>query len=132
VGQLVVGAAVLDAAGRLLAAQRARPPTLAGLWEFPGGKVEPGEDPRMAVVRECREELGIEVATEPGPGALVGEVGIRVGSSAGTLRVYRARLVRGHPVALEHAAVRWLEPGELYDVPWIPADLPLVRRLAKV
>lgn len=131
-GQLVVGAAVLDTAGRLLAAQRARPPALAGLWEFPGGKVEPGEDPRMAVVRECREELGIDVAIEPGPGALVGEVGIRIGRSAGTLRVYRARLVRGHPVALEHAAVRWLEPGELCDVPWIPADLPLVRRLAKV
>jgi 8-oxo-dGTP diphosphatase len=119
-GPLVVGAAILDEAGRLLAAQRSRPSRYAGLWEFPGGKVEPGETAEAALIRECREELGIEVAV----GELVGEVDIAVGR----LRVYLARITAGEPVAHEHAALRWLAPAELHTVPWIPADRPLVDR----
>jgi 8-oxo-dGTP diphosphatase len=118
--RIVVGAALVHA-GRLLAAQRSGPPELAGLWEFPGGKVEPGEDERAALARECREELGVRVAV----GALLGEVALPIG----TLRVYRAILIDGEPQAREHLALRWLDPGEAFDVPWIPVDLELVREI---
>jgi 8-oxo-dGTP diphosphatase len=119
--RLVVGAAIYDAAGRLLAAQRNQPPQYAGLWEFPGGKVEPGETPEGALARECREELGVAIEV----GALVGDVEIPIG----VLRVYRARLISGSPSPREHRELRWLAPDELDDVPWIDADRPLVDRL---
>ena len=119
--KLVVGAAIISE-GRLLAAQRSAPPDLAGLWEFPGGKVEPGESPEGALVRECDEELGVRVEV----GTLLGEVPVPVG----VLQVYRASLLVGVPVAREHAALRWLGPGELFAVPWIPVDLELVGQLA--
>lgn len=120
---VVVGAAVLDGEGRVLAARRARPARLAGWWEFPGGKVEPGEDDLVAVVRECREELGVEVEVT-GP---LGEVPIP--GDGWVLRVYLARLVAGVPAAAEHAELRWLAPDELAGVRWLPADLPLVAAL---
>jgi 8-oxo-dGTP diphosphatase len=119
---LVVVGAALVSRGRLLAAQRNAPPALAGLWEFPGGKVEAGEDERGALVRECQEELGVTVEV----GDLVGEVSVPVG----VLRVYRATLLDGVPEAREHAALRWLRPESLFDVAWIPVDLELVQRLA--
>ena len=119
--RVVVGAALVDS-GRLLAAERTAPPALAGLWEFPGGKVEPGETESEALVRECAEELGVVVAV----GALLGELPVPVG----TLRVYRCTLVAGTPEPREHARLRWLAPSELFTVPWIPVDLDLVRRLA--
>jgi 8-oxo-dGTP diphosphatase len=118
---LVVGAAIFDVAGRLLAAQRLRPAAYAGQWEFPGGKVKPGESAEEAVVRECREELHVECAVGP----VVGEVDIPIGR----LRVYRAQLTRGEPIATEHAQLRWLAPAELYTVEWIDADLTLVALL---
>src|ERR1700710_725856 len=111
--RVVVGAALVDD-GRLLAAQRTSPPELAGLWEFPGGKVEPGEDERTAVARECLEELGVVIEV----GDLLGEVPVPIG----TLRVYRAALVRGAPQAREHAALRWLSANQVFEVPWIPVD----------
>lgn len=118
---VVVGAALLDGAGRVLAAQRARPPELAGWWEFPGGKVEPGEPPAAALVRECREELGVDI-----------EVGARLGGDlpvqggGAVLRVWTARIRAGEPVAREHAALRWLAADELDEVAWLPADRPLI------
>ncbi len=118
---LVVGAALIHE-GRLLSAQRTSPPELAGLWEFPGGKVEPGESDAEALVRECREELGAEVEV----GSLVGELAVPVG----TLRVYRARLRSGGVQNREHGALRWLAADELFDVAWIPVDLALVHLLA--
>ena len=119
---VVVGAAIFDDAGRLLAAQRAAPARYAGLWEFPGGKVEAGESPQAALARECREELGIEIKV----GTLVGEVAIDVGA----LQVYRASIVSGQPQAREHKALRWLGRHEFDAVDWIAADRPLVRALA--
>ncbi len=118
-GRLVVGAAIIDR-GRLLAARRTRPPELAGAWEFPGGKVEPGETERQALVRECREELGVEI-----------RVGHRVGGACPlggglVMHVWAATLVRGVPEAREHGALRWLTAEELFDVRWVPADLPAV------
>ncbi|GAA2652426.1 (deoxy)nucleoside triphosphate pyrophosphohydrolase [Nonomuraea recticatena] len=117
---VVVGAAIV-ADGRLLAAQRAEPPELAGGWEFPGGKVDEGESDEAALVRECQEELGVLV-----------EIGERVGGEWPlgddyVMRVWLASLVSGVPEAKEHLELRWLAPDELYDVPWLAADLPVVR-----
>jgi 8-oxo-dGTP diphosphatase len=96
------------------------------MWEFPGGKVEDGETDRAALVRECAEELGVEV-----------EIGARLGpdvplpDGGAVLRVWFARIVRGTPRALEHRSLRWLAVGELGDVPWLPADVPLVDQLRR-
>lgn len=125
-GVVVVGAALLDAVGtRVLGAQRAEPPQLAGCWELPGGKVEPGEDERQALVRECREELRVEVEL----GERLG-TDLPIGDRGAVLRVWSARVVDGaRPVAVEHRALRWLSAAELDDVEWLPADRPLLPAL---
>jgi 8-oxo-dGTP diphosphatase len=121
----VVCAAILDG-GRLLAARRTEPASLAGGWELPGGKVEPGEDDLSALVRECREELGIVIS----PGHQIGGDWPMTGDAL--LRGWTARVSQGRPQALEsHSEVRWLEQGQWYDVAWLPADLPLVRALER-
>jgi len=120
----VVGAALLDGEGRVLAAQRAAPPELAGRWEFPGGKVEPGESETAALVRECREELGVEVELD----ARLGE-DLPVELGGAVLRVWTGRIVAGTLAATEHAALRWLDPAELDEVDWLPADRPLLDAL---
>jgi 8-oxo-dGTP diphosphatase len=122
---IVVGAAILNGR-RLLAARRTAPAALAGGWELPGGKVEPGEGDAAALVRECREELGIVIALDrriggdwPMPGGAL-------------LRVWVATVAEGEPQALEdHSEVRWLEPEQWYDVAWLAADLPVVRALER-
>ncbi|NBE95770.1 (deoxy)nucleoside triphosphate pyrophosphohydrolase [Nonomuraea sp. KC401] len=118
---VVVAAVIAAPGGRVLAAQRAEPAALAGGWEFPGGKVDPGEDERAALVRECREELGVEIA-----------VGERVGgewplSPGYVMRVWLCSLASGVPEAKEHLALRWLGPGDYYDVEWLDADLPIMK-----
>ncbi|WP_182907777.1 (deoxy)nucleoside triphosphate pyrophosphohydrolase [Microbispora sp. H13382] len=123
--RLVVGAAIVRD-GRLLAAQRAAPPELRGGWEFPGGKVDPGEDEHAALVRECAEELGVQVV-----------LGRRVGGDwplpgGHLMHVWLATVVTGVPRPLEHLELRWLEPHELYDVAWLPADLPVVAAIEKL
>ena len=118
----VVGAALLRD-GRVLASRRTEPPRLAGLWEFPGGKVEPGESDAQALVRELREELQVEVEV----GEQVGDA-LPIGETA-VLRIYLCRLVSGEPALVDHDAHRWLSAAELRDVPWIPVDLPVVEQL---
>jgi 8-oxo-dGTP diphosphatase len=117
--QLVVGAAVVDG-GRVLAARRSYPPEAAGAWEFPGGKVEEGETPEEALVREVGEELGCCVAVD---GWLEPEVTIRPGL---LLRVAIAHLLDGQPAprAGEHDEVRWLATDQLEEVDWLEADRP--------
>lgn len=119
---LVVGAAIVRN-GRLLVAQRSEPPALAGGWELPGGKVDPGERDEVALVRECREELDVEVSLTA---RLAGEWHI---PPSAVLRVWAARVVRGEPRPLEHAALRWVDADELHEVPWLEADLPLLPHL---
>ena len=122
----VVGAAILDG-DRLLAARRLEPPELAGGWELPGGKVDPGETDEQALVRECREELGVLIR-------LLDRVGgdWPMGTTA-ILRVWTAEVVDGTPQPLEdHSELRWLEPSQWYDVDWLAADLPVVRALERL
>jgi 8-oxo-dGTP diphosphatase len=120
---LVVGAAIVRD-GRVLAARRSAPPALAGGWEFPGGKVEPGEPDAEALVRECREELGALIEVH----GLVGTTAI---NDRMQLRVYAAELVSGEPSARQdHDMVRWLDAAELDSVPWLDVDrvlLPSIR-----
>jgi 8-oxo-dGTP diphosphatase len=122
----VVGAALVDG-DRVLVAQRSGGP-YDGCWEFPGGKVEPGEGELAALVREIGEELGVVVV----PQAFLGEVvldGVVAGGLPGgsTLRVWWARAEPGAAVtAHEHSELRWLTAAELESLEWIPADRPLL------
>lgn len=118
----VVGAAVVRD-GRVLASRRTEPPRLAGLWEFPGGKVELGESDEQALRRELREELQVEasVGDRIGGDLLIGETAV--------LRVYLCTLLSGEPALVDHDAHRWLSATELDDVTWIPVDRPLVEEL---
>lgn len=125
--QVVVGAAIVSA-GRVLACARVDPPYDSGRWEFPGGKVEPGESETAALVRECAEELGvqIEVGDRVGPD-------IPMGQGDAVLKVYLARLVNGTtPQPLEHEELRWLRADELDSVAWLPADAPIARAMRPV
>ena len=118
----VVGAAIVDG-GRVLAARRTAPREAAGRWEFPGGKVEDGESPESALVREIGEELGCTIAVT---GWLDGAAPI---GETHLLTVALARLVAGEPAPREHDAVRWLDPDRLDDVDWLDPDRPFLEEL---
>ncbi|OJY43643.1 MAG: hypothetical protein BGP03_25820 [Pseudonocardia sp. 73-21] len=113
----VIVATALVRDGRLLIAQRTRPPALAGMWELPGGRVEVGESEADAVARECREELGIAVRA-------TGRLGTDLPIDAAVLRVHTAELDPGspEPVALEHSGLRWVGRAELAGANWVAAD----------
>ncbi len=129
----VVGAAILDDLVDptvLLAGRRSSPESLAGLWEFPGGKVEPGEDPRSALVREVREELGVEIRVDR---EVVADhpAGWLLGNGA-RMQVFTAVVLSGRPEPLEdHDLLEWrdLERTILQELDWIPADRPIVDAL---
>lgn len=121
---LVVAAALVDSDGRVLMAQRPEGKALAGLWEFPGGKVEPGERPEETLIRELAEELGITVK-EPCLAPLT------FASHAYPdfhllMPLYICRRWEGIPQSREAQALRWVRPGALRDLPMPPADLPLI------
>ncbi|MFI9807228.1 (deoxy)nucleoside triphosphate pyrophosphohydrolase [Streptomyces sp. NPDC052301] len=123
---VVVGAALLDD-GRLLAARRSAPAELAGRWELPGGKVEPGERPEDALVRELREELGIDAEVAE---RVPGEWPLR---APYVLQVWTARLLPGSPAPRplqDHDDLRWLTPDEVWDVVWLDQDVAAVREVA--
>ncbi|WP_028266645.1 (deoxy)nucleoside triphosphate pyrophosphohydrolase [Arthrobacter sp. MA-N2] len=130
----VAGAAVVDSLEnpkRLLVARRSAPPQFAGMWEFPGGKLEAGESFEEALHRELLEELGIAVR-------LGSEVEPDNGSTwplneRAAMRVWFAELLDGEPRPLQdHDELRWIplgNPEEAFALPWIPADLPIVHAL---
>ena len=121
--QVVVGAAIVRD-GKVLAARRTAPASAAGRWEFPGGKVEPGETDADSLVREIDEELGVGITVD---GWLGGEqpVGERY-----VLRVALATLVHGEPTPTEHDRVRWLGADELDEVDWLEPDRPFLTELS--
>ena len=130
----VVGAAIVDDLDRpttLLSGRRTEPPELAGGWELPGGKVEPGECPREALLREIREELGVEIELGdlvPGPVSGAWPLGERY-----VMQVWLARVADGEPRPLQdHDQLRLLTRAELYDVGWLPADLGIIAAVAEL
>lgn len=122
---MIVVAAAIVRDGRVLAAQRTRPPALAGRWELPGGRVEDGETEADAVAREIAEELGARVRAR-------GRVGPDLPLTTGVLRVHRADLLPGspEPAPLDHSALRWVGAGELDGVDWVDADRGVLPDLA--
>lgn len=116
--------ALLERGGRVLAAQRPAGKSQGLLWEFPGGKLEPGEAPEAALVREIREELRVEIVL----GARLPDAVHDYGRFAITLTPFRATLrdAAAEPHAAEHAALRWCAPEELRGLDWAPADVPIV------
>jgi len=123
--QLVVVAGAVIEDGRVLAARRSRPPELAGKWELPGGKVDPGESDAGALARELAEELGITVAVG-------GRVGADVDLGDNTvLRCYRAGIIDGRPTPTEHDAVQWVDAGALAAVDWLEPDRKLLVELRR-
>lgn len=130
----IVGGAIVDSLQRprrLLAARRTAPPEFAGMWEFPGGKVEPGEQHEAALHRELREELGVAVRLgEELTGPLAAGWPL---TEKAAMRVWLAEVTEGTPAPLEdHDALRWLPLealGGLLELPWIPADFPIVQAI---
>jgi len=128
---LVVAAAIvddLDDPRELLAARRAVPASLAGRWEFPGGKVDGDETPEDALHREIREELGVRVGLGE---ELVGpDAGVWRLSDEYEMRIWLAEVTDGTPEPLvEHDQLRWLAVGQWQDVPWLDADVRIVSSL---
>ena len=124
---LVVACALVDADKRILLAQRPAGKTLAGLWEFPGGKVEPGEAPEAALARELHEELGIHVAED----ALVPACFASApnGGAHMILLLYVCREWQGEPQPLDANGLKWLTPMEMDPAEMPPADQPLIALL---
>ncbi len=122
---IIVAAALVDADGRVLVQQRAEGRAMAGLWEFPGGKIEAGESAEAALVRELREELGIETQTACLAPAGFGTAMMVEGGQL-FLLLYVCRKWQGIPRPLDAAELRWLRPHQLHDLPMPPADLPLI------
>lgn len=124
---LVAAIALVDMKGRVLIAQRPEGKSMAGLWEFPGGKVERGEIPEAALVRECKEELGIDISAAClAPFAFASHTYERFHL---LMPLYLCRKWDGLLEGREGQALKWVDPKGLKDYPMPPADLPLVAML---
>lgn len=127
---LVVAVALVDIDGRVLIAQRPEGKSLAGLWEFPGGKVDPGETPEAALVRELREELGIDTAASClAPLTFASH---RYESFHLLMPLYVCRRWQGTITPHEHQNLAWVRPVRLGDYPMPPADAPLVAMIRDI
>ncbi len=120
----VVAVALVDADGRILVQQRPEGKPMAGLWEFPGGKVEPGETPEAALIRELEEELGIVVPVAClAPATFASHP---IGARHLVLLLYVCRKWQGRVEARHASALKWVRPVELYALDMPPADAPLI------
>lgn len=121
---LVAAVALIDTDGRVLLAQRPPGKSMAGLWEFPGGKIEPGETPEAALIRELHEELGIDTWTSclaPLTFASHAYAEFHL-----LMPLFACRRWQGAPQGREGQVLRWVRPAALRDYPMPPADLPLI------
>jgi 8-oxo-dGTP diphosphatase len=121
---LVSAVALIDADGRVLLAQRPEGKSMAGLWEFPGGKVEPGETPEHCLIRELREELGIETWN-----SCLAPLTFASHSYADfhlLMPLFACRKWQGIPQPVENQVLKWVPPARLRDYPMPPADIPLI------
>lgn len=125
----VVAGLMLDTQGRILVQQRPEGTAMAGLWEFPGGKIEPGETPEQALARELAEELGIAILPEECEPMTFASASL--GQRHLILLLFRCRAWAGEPRALHATALRWATVDELYQLPMPPADLPLLAIIAQ-
>ena len=124
---LVAAVAMVDVDGRVLIAQRPAGKAMAGLWEFPGGKVAEGETPEAALVRELREELGVDITESClAPFTFASH---RYAEAHLVMPLYLCRVWKGTPTPLESQVLRWLRPQAMTALPMPPADAPLVAML---
>jgi len=130
---LVSAVALIDRDGRVLLAQRPEGKAMAGLWEFPGGKIEPGETPETALIRELDEELGINTAASclaplsfasHSYGASDNQAAFHL-----LMMLYVCRRWQGRPQPIEGGALKWVRPQQLRDFPMPEADIPLIAAL---
>ncbi|USR79567.1 (deoxy)nucleoside triphosphate pyrophosphohydrolase [Arcanobacterium pinnipediorum] len=122
----VVGA-VLVRDGKIMAAQRGPGRALEGYWEFPGGKIEPGESPQQTLARELREEL----LTDAEVGEFIARSEYEYDFGIVRLDAYFAKIIGKEPTLTEHKQSRWLGADELFSVEWAPADIPVIEELAR-
>ncbi|WP_281884802.1 8-oxo-dGTP diphosphatase MutT [Paenibacillus sp. YYML68] len=123
----VVGAVIYNAKNEVLCALRSHKMSLPGLWEFPGGKIEPGEAPEQSLVREIEEELDCTIEV----GALIADITHDYPTVRVRLITYEAAIINGEPIPKEHEKLVWLSINELDALEWAPADLPTIEELRK-
>lgn len=121
----VVGAIIENEKKEIFCALRSPEMTLANYWEFPGGKIEAGETPEQALAREITEELNCSIEV----GAKVEDTTYEYEKFIVRLETYKARLLKGEPVALEHAETKWVPREQLLQLNFAPADIPAVEKL---
>ena len=122
----VVAAIIFDTQGRIFATQRGYG-EWKDWWEFPGGKIEPGETLQQALKREIREELDADIEV----GSLLQTIDYDYPSFHLTMHCFKCRLANGHLTLLEHEAAKWLIPSTLHSVRWLPADEEIIQGLSK-
>lgn len=124
-GMIQVAAAIIERDGNLLICRRGPGGSCAFLWEFPGGKLEPGETPEACAVRECREELGVAVRIQ----SLYEKISYRYPECEVVLSFFRAEITAGNPKKTVHSEIKWVSPAELPDYTFCPADVEMIQRL---
>lgn len=122
-----IAAAVLRRKNNILICRRGPGGSCAYLWEFPGGKIEPGETGEECAIRECREELGVEIQIQ----GLEEEMVYQYPDGPYSFAFYNGSIVKGEPEKRVHLEIRWVSPDELTDFSFCPADRPLVERLIR-
>ena len=123
----VVAAVIFDTQGRIFATQRGYG-EWKDWWEFPGGKIEPGETPQQALRREIREELDAVIEV----GELLRTIDYDYPTFHLTMHCFKCRLANGHLTLLEHEAAKWLTPSDLQSVRWLPADEEIIQDLSNM